>query len=137
MTVDSLHAVGFLTARLVEGGLLLNADLPELLDHHRKIVGGLGGTVDPFDRADPVGEFVALRAGSVDRLVEDGLARYLDDDRTTYCYTSRGAWNYVTSRQRRARPARPRELHRRRRRPGDPSADIGRPRDWADDPWGT
>ncbi len=119
MTVDSLHGLQYLADGLVEGGLLLNADLFELVEHHRRLLSGLGEEPVPFDRNDPLGDLAALREGLVEHLVDDGLARFVDAGRAEYRYTSLGALRYITTGQKRRRDLALRDLDRLKvQRPG-------------------
>ena len=45
----------------------------------------------PFEVKDPLKAYIAIRARQADRLVERGLARYTDDEQTTWRYTLAGA----------------------------------------------
>jgi hypothetical protein len=88
LTIDNpsmgqLHGDGLAT-----GETFMGVDFPSLVAHHRGLV---AGRAVPFDRSDPVGHLVAWRAEMADRLVEAGFAYFLDEEKSAWRYTLRGA----------------------------------------------
>jgi hypothetical protein len=121
MTVDTLHGLQFLADGLVEGGLLLNADLFELLEYHHRLIDERSDEVVPFDRGDPVADLADLRGELVGRLVEDGVVTFTDEGRSAYRYTNLGALRYVTKGVRRRKEIALGNMDRFKvARPGDP-----------------
>jgi hypothetical protein len=100
VTTDKLGGLELYSNGLVEGGMCLNADLFELVAFHRGIVDRSGSESVAFDRSDPLGDFVALRAGLVGLMVADGHVAYLDEADGWWHYTLRGGLRRATKGQR-------------------------------------
>lgn len=71
--------------------ILLNADLSELVDLHRKRIDEWGRFMDPFDGALILKEFELLTQRRVQKMAEEELARYADYSRNEWRYTWKGA----------------------------------------------
>lgn len=79
----------------VHPGLLLNAGIAELLDFHRQRIFQSAAAALPFARTDICAEWEQIDLDRGARLVEMGLARWTDPQRTTMRATWRGAFKFV------------------------------------------
>lgn len=86
-TVDHLAGISHDPTGRVSACLLLNADFPELLARHRARLLAEMTPARPFSAEDPLADLRAIRMEQVERSVEMGRARYLDDERMSYRLT--------------------------------------------------
>jgi hypothetical protein len=71
-----------------------NASFRQLLDRHIDRLEELTDEPLPFAMEDPLRAFIAIRARRAEMLVERGLGKYTDSERTAVRYTFRGAVRY-------------------------------------------
>lgn len=89
VTIDTFGSEDLSGTRQVE--VLLNADLPELYQLHRKRLASAGAQPLPFSN-DLLGEFERWNRIRAERLVAKGLAQFLSGDENTFRFTAKGAW---------------------------------------------
>ena len=77
---------------LVHVAMLLNAGVPELLEFHRQRIFQCGAAAVPFARPDISAEWEQIDLDRGERLVQMGLARWVNPQRTMICLTLRGAF---------------------------------------------
>ncbi|MFN7975879.1 MAG: hypothetical protein U0166_26665 [Acidobacteriota bacterium] len=75
---------------LVETVVLTGADVPDLRELHERRTAGVGA-LRPCDERDPLSELEAIESTRVERLVELGLARFIDAARNDWRHTFKGA----------------------------------------------
>lgn len=97
MTTDHSAAMESDLSGMTEMALVANADFDELLARHRKRVDEAPLPSGAFSKADPFGGFNAFRRSRVERLIERGQARFLDDEQDAWKYTVRGALAVATN----------------------------------------
>ncbi len=71
--------------------VLTGSEFLELLDWHLRRLAGASQPAVPYSAKDPLGDHRAFRSEQANRLVERGLARFLDAERNVYKYTPRAA----------------------------------------------
>jgi hypothetical protein len=121
-TDDPASAMEGDLASTTECVLLANADFEELLARHRRRVDDAPLPSVLFGPGDPLGDFRAFRSERIGRLVDLGYGRFVDDAKTTWRYTPRGA--IVGSLRRYFKGlgrAVPNETRKGLARPGDPT----------------
>lgn len=92
VTLDEPKGVDSDTTGMTEQVVLANADFPELLAHHRRRIDAADPPAVPYSASDPLADHLAFRAARAERLVDQGLAKYLDEEHRWYKYTVRGAF---------------------------------------------
>jgi hypothetical protein len=96
MTMDSFGIVDLSGTRRIE--VLMNADLNELAQFHQRRLASVGVEPRPFS-SNRLGELEEWNRVRTERLVADGLAKYIDDN--TWHFTFKGALLYTLKTQRR------------------------------------
>jgi hypothetical protein len=79
------------------------ADFNTLHAHHADMLGPAGSELEPFPASDPIAGFRQYKQQAAETLVERGRAYFVDDERSIWRYTMKGAiLSYVKIRFRRA-----------------------------------
>jgi hypothetical protein len=106
-------------SNLTDRKLLTNAHLEELYEYHQKRLAAqpLQPRLWEKERAFQLAE--SLREMKANRLIELGLARYVDPQRTVWCYSWRGALRIITSLQQATDEGSAQMERRNLKRPGD------------------
>ncbi len=91
VSLDELRGRDSDLSGLLVQEVLTGSEFLELLDWHcQRVVIAHQPTV-PYSENDPLGDHRAFRSLQAERLVERGLARFLDGERTVWKYTPRAA----------------------------------------------
>jgi hypothetical protein len=90
MTMDSFGSEDLSGTRRIE--VLVNADLNELTQFHQRRLATIGAEPHPFS-SNRLGELEEWNRIRAERLVGDGLAKYIDDN--TWKFTFKGALLYT------------------------------------------
>ncbi len=100
--------------------ILLNGDLPELHSRHEDRLASISGTLQPFQPRGILEQREALEMDRGKRLVDAGLAVFLNMDKTIIRHTARGAWQIITKSSPNQRPELSQQTARvHLKRPGD------------------
>jgi hypothetical protein len=92
VTMDAFGSEDLSGTREVE--VLMNADLRELNQLHLQRLAGAHVQPRAFAADNLLGQFEEWNRLRADRLVAQGLARYLSPERNTWRFTLKGGWRY-------------------------------------------
>ena len=91
VTLDQLRGRESDLAGLLVQEIVTGAEFLDLLDWHHHRVARASQPAIAYSRNDPLGDHRAFRYRQAERLVESGLARFIDPDRTAWRYSLRAA----------------------------------------------
>lgn len=92
VTLDDSKGRATGTGGLIDQVILTKADFEELESRHRARLAQTHAQPLSFSESDPLSDYQQFFRTVVDRLVDTGWARYLDDRQETYKYTMKGAF---------------------------------------------
>jgi hypothetical protein len=97
MTIDEPKSQDSDPSGLTVQMVVTHADLEELLSRHRERLSEEERPALTYSTGAALDEHREFRTRRVDRLIDRGLARYLDEERNAWRYTLKGAWTSVTA----------------------------------------
>jgi hypothetical protein len=93
LTVDDLKWDSTNPSALMRREVIHRAGFEELLERHRARIAGADSSANPYAEDDPLEDHRAMLRSDAEDLARCGLARFVDDERTTWRCTLRGAIN--------------------------------------------
>jgi hypothetical protein len=92
LTVDEPKSRETDPSGLTETVVLASADFAELLTRHQERIAAAESPAIPYSQTNPLADHRKFRASRADALVEQGWAKYIDDEKNWYKYTVKGAF---------------------------------------------